>query len=80
MIAEATTTDTVHEVASHEATNAKLQEIVKGEDYTLGSGYDYPRPFAVFYLDAWSGEGMGNLVLAVDGNLYGCHPDNHVGG
>lgn len=39
-----------------------LETVVDGRQHTLGTGYDYPLPLAVFTKDAWSGEGMGYVV------------------
>lgn len=48
----------------------KLHEVTAGRRYTMGSGYDYPLPFAAFYLDAISGEGTGFRVCTTkDGRL-----------
>lgn len=53
---------TVYRVANWTEASAKLKELMGDQPYTLGVGYDYPKPYAVFTKDAWSGEGMGYLV------------------
>jgi len=61
------TTCETYEVANWPEAGKKLEEIVGGQEWTLGSGYDYPKPYAVFYMDAWSGEGIGYRVWTTQG-------------
>ena len=49
-------------VRTWQEANERLQQILGTTGALLGSGSSYPAPFAYFYKDALSGDGMGYRV------------------